>query len=173
MKSLSLKTYSRYYLYKLYGNLRVKEMGRAVEETHHRLYPALLTYAYFTDSNPAWFSGKLRDHLVRMRELNTPKTDDSVTAYLSGSGDMDLVKFCETFRGANMRRDETELKNTYRDALIKLKKQKKLSEYRLCRMAEANPGNFHAFMRGDDSKISVKKLALALERAYEYSPAES
>ena len=168
MKSLSLRTYSRYYLQKRYGSLKVREMAQVAETTHHRLYPALLVYAFFMDSQDDWFSGKLQYHLAKMRQDKTEKTDEAVITYMRNTEDMDLVKFCDTFRGANQRRDETDFKNTYRDALKRLKDEKRLSEYRLCKMAEANPGNFSAFMKGDNSKLSSEKLVLALERAYEY-----
>lgn len=168
MRTLSLKTYSKQYLYRLHGSLKLKEMAAEVNQSNHRLFAPLLAYAYLTGTNRSYFDGLCQSFLQKMDADNIPATDEGVLEFFNSSGNEELVKYCLTFKGTNMRKDENDAKNACRKALLKLKQQKGLTEYRLCRLASANPGNFYAFLhQNDNSKLSLKKCNEAVQKAFE------
>lgn len=166
MKNLSLKTYSKKYLYKLSGSLKVKEMAMQAVTSNHRLFVPLAVYAYFMKYPGSWFSGDCRCLLDSLYEGNIERTDSQMLKFLEQYDHEEVLKFCETFTAENKQRDQNELKNQYRAALIKLKKEKGLTDYQLCKMAGANPGNFHLFLNKNmNSKLSVNKCNAAFVKA--------
>ena len=168
MRTLSLKTYSKQYLYRLHGSLKMKEMAVEVMQSNHRLLAPLLAYAYLAEVKRTYFEGECLMYLQKMDDSNVSKTDDGVVEFFNSSGNEELMKFCLTFQAANQRKDENSAKNNCRKALLKLKEEKGLSEYMLCKLADANPGNFYAFLhQNDNSKLSLKKCNQAVQKAYD------
>ena len=170
MKSLSLKTYARKYLYALSGDhsFQLVRFAADAETTNHRLYAPLVVYAYLTGMDENKFSGRTLETLRWLREACPVGNDGEVVAFLLDCGDEELEKFALTFQGENARRDQNDLKNRYRAALEKLMVEKGLSQYRLCKYAGANPGNFHRFLNmNDNSALSLNKCEMALQKAME------
>lgn len=166
MKNLSLKTYSKKYLYTLSGSLKMKEMAWQAVTSNHRLFVPLAVYAYYMSSPLEWFSGDCRELLNSLYAENVDRSDNSVLKFLKNYPNEEVSKFCKTFEAENKRRDQNELKNRFRSALKKLKAEKNLTDYQLCKMADANPGNFHLFFnKNDNSKLSVEKCNAAFEKA--------
>ena len=166
MKSLSLKTYSKNYLYELSGSLKVKEMAKQAVTTNHRLFVPLAVYAYYMDCPNSWFEGNCRSLLDALHDNVVVPEDDKVLQFLQQYNDEEVLKFCKTFLAENKQRDQTELKNQFRTALKKLQREKSLTDYQLCKMAGANPGNFHLFFnKGMNDKLSVKKCNEAFMKA--------
>ena len=168
MKSLSLKMYARNYMYDLSGDHSFHLVRFAVdaETTNHRLYAPLVVYAFLTDMDESRFSGRTLESLRWLREACPNGDDSDVVNFLLNCEDEELAKFALTFQGENARRDQNDLKNRYRQALIKLMSQKNLTQYRLCKYAGANSGNFHRFMNmNDNSALSLKKCETAFQKA--------
>ena len=84
-------------------------------------------------------------------------SEENVLSYLQNCEDVECKKYCHSFLSENIRRDETE-KNAYRKCIIKIKKQTKLSAYKLCKLANINSGNYDSFFnKGNNNKLSLKK----------------
>lgn len=63
------------------------------------------------------------------------------------------------FLSENMRRDETEKKNTYRKRIINMKEKTKIIAYQLCKLSNVNAGDFDAFFnKGDNNKLFLKNV---------------
>ncbi len=170
MKRISLKTYAKNYMYELSGDhsFKLTRFVQEAETTNHRLYAPLVVYAFLTDMDESKFSGRTLEGLRWLQEKCTEKEDSCVVDVLMNCGDEELSKFVLTFQGENMRRNQDDLKNRYRQALKKLMEQKNLTQYRLCKYAEANAGNFHRFMNmNDNSALSLKKCEMAFQKAME------
>ena len=170
MKSLSLKMYARNYMYELSGDhsFQLVRFAADAETINHRMYAPLVVYAFLTDMDENRFSGRTLESLRWLREACPVGDDSDVVSFLLDCGDEELEKFALTFQGENARRDQNDLKNRYRQALKKLMNQKNLTQYRLCKYAAANPGNFHRFLNmNDNSALSLKKCEMAFQKAVE------
>ena len=170
MKSVSLKTYTRMCLYDLSGDhsFQLVRFAADAETINHRMYAPLVVYAFLTDMDENRFSGRTLESLRWLREACPVGDDSDVVSFLLDCGDEELEKFALTFQGENARRDQNDLKNRYRAVLKKLMTEKGLSQYRLCKYAEANPGNFHRFLNmNDNSALSLKKCEMAFQKAME------
>ena len=167
-KRVSLKTYSKNYLYELSGSLKVKKMAKQAVTTNHRLYAPLAVYAFYMNCPKSWFDGDCRRLLHALHDNVDAPEDDKVLQFLQQYNDEEVSKFCETFLAENKQRDQNELKNQFRTALKKLQREKSLTDYQLCKMAGANPGNFYMFYnKGMNDKLSVEKCNEAFVKAKE------
>ena len=165
MKKLSLKTYSLYTLNNMTqsSSVNVKKMQQAYQN-NHRLYAPLLCYMYLKQSKVKENSDFYVD-LQNLRQLSQSVNEQTALDYLKNSQNEELQKYYHSFDTENKRRDENEMKNRYRKMFKTLQKQLGLTDYRLCKLCNANSGNFNAFYNHDqNNKLSLEKCELLLEQ---------
>ena len=161
MRKLSLKTFSYYYLLRLNknNNFKVNQMLKDVEESNVRLYAPLLAWCYLTKKTvPS--SSRLADDLFHLRVLE-PVNETTFLTYCKTSSNEELNKFTHSYWAENKRREnEVSLKEEYRTFFLLQKEEKHLSSYKLAKMAQAQPANFNAFLKGKLNRLSLQKCEL-------------
>lgn len=165
MKKLSLKTYNIYQLRKLdeTHSLKIKNMLNDVEYTNIRLLAPLATFIYLGNYKDMSVGPKLGAVVKDMFKKYPEVSEENALKYLKNSKDLDLVKYYESFISENMRRDENEIKNKFRKGIKILQKQKRLSNYKICKLANVDVGNFHSFYElNKNDRLSVNKLETIL-----------
>lgn len=161
MKKLSLKTFSYYYLRRLNENhhFKVNQMLQDVENKNVRLYAPLLAWCYLTKKDVSKKS-KLTSDLSSLNAFGQINEYTFLT-YCQTSSNLELQKFVQSFQSENKRREnDKNLKENYRVFFQAQKQEKNLSSYRLAKMAQAQPANFDAFLKGKLNCLSIKKCEL-------------
>lgn len=161
MKKLSLKTYSKYQLIRLdvTHTLKIRKMIYDVEHTNIRLLAPLATYLYLNNYNQETVGPRLAEVLNDMYEKYPNISEANALEYLKNSKNLDLNKYYNSFISENIRRDENDIKDKYRNAIVKFKKQKDISNYKICKLVGIDVGNFHSFyVLNRNEKLSVSKL---------------
>ena len=89
--------------------------------------------------------------------------------YLKNCEDDEISRYYYAYVSENMRRDQNELKNKFRDDIKIYQKRKNLSNYKICKLTNTDPGNFHSFYElNKNDKLSVKKLRTILNVCIKY-----
>lgn len=159
MRKLSLKTYNTYSLKRMsYCHyLSLKKLLTEYETQNSRLLAPLLSWCYLNQKEVN-NNTLLSYHLYMVNQMYPNVSEDNMLLYLQNSQEEECQKYCHSFLSENMRRDETEKKNTYRKRIMNMKEKTKLSAYQLCKLPNVNAGNFDAFFnKGDNNKLSLKK----------------
>lgn len=164
MKKLSLKAYSQHELHKLTmsNSLCVTQMLKDVEKDNVRLYAALLCWVFFNNLEVKEKSC-LNDDLKQLK-LKGTKDEKTVLKYLENSSNVELQKFAQSYKSENKRREGQEMKDRYRVYFLKRQQELKLSDDKLCQLANLNSDNFHAFYRkNQNNKLSMAKCKQLFE----------
>ena len=171
MKKQNLKTFSKAYLKKLTqtpNQFKVNQMLKDVDTTQHRLYAPLLTWCFLTQKRVPTISSLYHELQTLKEELSQNCTEEDLLSFYQQSNNMELIKFVEAYQNENRQRDENELKNNYRDALKKLQKQKHVSDYKMCKLANLQAANFSAFYHHhQNNRLSLQKCKTLLHALYE------
>lgn len=171
MKKQNLKTFSKAYLKKLTqapNQFKVNQMLVDVDTTHHRLYAPLLTWCFLTQKKVPTASSLYHELQALKKAFSDSYTEEALLSFYKQSNNMELIKFVEAYQNENKQRDENELKNNYRDALKKLQKQKSVSDYRMCKLANLQAANFSAFYHhNQNNRLSLRKCKTLLHALYE------
>lgn len=151
------------------NSFNLKKLYNEYQTNNSRLLAPLLCWCYLTKKQIN-DNTLLTYHLEHINQEFPLINEDNLLLYLEDSSDEELQKFKHSFLSENLRRDETEKKNNYRNRFKKLQKKYHLSTYKLCQMANANPGNFNAFYNhNQNDKLSLKKCRDLLWKLKEYS----
>jgi hypothetical protein len=159
MRKLSLKTYSTYSLKRMsyVNSLNLKKLLIEYETQNSRLFVPLLCWCYL-NYKKVENNTNLSYHLKNVYKQYPNINEQNMLSYLKDSNEEELQKYYHSFTSENIRRDESDSKNTYRERILRMKKEKNISSYKLCKMSNTNIGNFYAFLnKGDNNKISLKK----------------
>lgn len=165
MKKLSLKTYNVYQLRKLdeTHSLKIKNMLNDVEYTNIRLLAPLATFIYLGNYKDMSVGPKLGAVVKDMFKKYPEVSEENALKYLKNHKDDEINRYYHSYIAENTRRDETELKNRYRRVIKKTQKQKGLSNYKICKLANIDMGNFHSFYElNRNDRLSVNKLETIL-----------
>ena len=171
MKKLSLKTHNIYSLKKIdeKHSLKIMNMLNDVEYTNPRLLAPLASFIYLGNYRDLSVGPKLSKVVKEMFELYPDISEESALKYFKESNNIDLNKYYESFISENMRRDENELKNKLRNGIRKLKTEKNISNYKICKLSNVDVGNFHSFYElNKNEKLSVSKLENILNMCIKY-----
>lgn len=165
MKKLSLATYNIYELKKIDVNhtLKIKNMLNDVENNNIRLLAPLATFIYLGNHINLQVGPKLCAITSDMFKKYPNISEENALKYLKNSKNIDLNKYYESYISENQRRDENELKNKFRNGIKKLQKEKGISNYKICKLANVDVGNFHSFYElNRNERLSVNKLETIL-----------
>ena len=171
MRKLSLRTYNTYSLKRMSccHSLSLKKLLKEYETQNSRLFAPLLCWCYLNEKDVI-NNTQLSYHLEMLNNMYPQVSEDNLLLYLQNCDDKECQKYYHSFMSENMRRNETEKKNTYRRRIIKKKRELNLSDYQLCKMAKINSGNFDAFFyKQDNNKLSLKKCRELMWVLKEYS----
>ena len=171
MRKLSLRTYNTYSLKRMSccHSLSLKKLLKEYETQNSRLFAPLLCWCYLNEKDVI-NNTQLYYHLEMLNNMYPQVSEDNLLLYLQNCDDKECQKYYHSFMSENMRRNETEKKNTYRRRIIKKKRELNLSDYQLCKMAKINSGNFDAFFyKQDNNKLSLKKCRELMWVLKEYS----
>lgn len=165
MKKLSLKTYNIYQLRRLdeTHSLKIKNMLNDVEYTNIRLLAPLASFIYLGNYRDMSVGPKLSKVVKDMFKKYPEVSEENALKYLKNSKDEELNKYYHSFISENMRRDENELKDRYRRVIKKTQQEKKISNYKICKLAKVDMGNFHSFYElNRNDRLSINKLETIL-----------
>ena len=171
MKKLSLKTYNIYSLKRIDENhsLKIKNMLNDVEYRNPRLLAPLACFLYLGNYSDMSVGPKLSKVVKEMFSLYPNVNEENALEYMKKSDNVELNKYYNSFVSENMRRDENEIKNKLRNGINKIKNEKKISNYRICKLANIDVGNFHSFLElKRNEKLSVKNLENVLNVCIKY-----
>ena len=171
MRKLSLRTYNTYSLKRMSccHSLSLKKLLKEYETQNSRLFAPFLCWCYLNEKDVI-NNTQLSYHLEMLNNMYPQVSEDNLLLYLQNCDDKECQKYYHSFMSENMRRNETEKKNTYRRRIIKKKRELNLSDYQLCKMAKINSGNFDAFFyKQDNNKLSLKKCRELMWVLKEYS----
>ena len=171
MKKLSLKTYNIYSLKRLdeKHTLKIMNMLNDVEYNNPRLLAPLATFIYLSNYKDLSVGPKLSKIVKDMFSKYPNINEDNALKYLKESKNIDLNKYYNSFISENMRRDENDIKNKLRKGIKKLKDEKSMSNYKICKLANIDVGNFHSFIElNRNEKLSVKNLQNVLNICVAY-----
>ena len=171
MRKLSLRTYNTYSLKRMSccHSLSLKKLLKEYETQNSRLFAPLLCWCYLNEKDVN-NNTQLSYHLEMLNNMYPQVSEDNLLLYLQNCDDKECQKYYHSFMSENMRRNETEKKNTYRRRIIKKKRELNLSDYQLCKLAKVNSGNFNAFFyKQDNNKLSLKKCRELMWVLKEYS----
>lgn len=164
MKKLSLKTYSIYELRKLNNDHSLKVLKMLKNNDNPRLLAPIAVYAYLSNiKENNSFNKNTNEILSNMYSEYPDNNENNALRYLQLSHNDELVKFYNSYVSENMRRDEKDIKSKYKKAIYKLQKEKKISNYKVCKLANIDFGNYHSFFQLNNyNRLSVAKLENAL-----------
>lgn len=165
MKKLSLATYNIYELKRLDFDhtLKIKNMLNDVEDSNVRLLAPLATFIYLGNHINLQVGPKLYAVTSDMFKKYPNISEENALKYLKNSQNIDLKKYYESYTSENQRRDENDLKNKFRKGIKKLQKEKNISNYKICKLANVDMGNFHSFYElNKNERLSVNKLEAIL-----------
>lgn len=171
MKKLSLKTYNIYSLKKIDENhtLKIMNMLNDVEYKNPRLLAPLAAFIYLSNYRNLSVGPKLNKVVKDMFNKYPDITEQNALKYLKESDNVDLNKYYSSFVSENMRRDENDIKDKLRSGIRKLKNEKNISNYKICKLANVDVGNFHSFLQlNRNEKMSVKSLQQILNICIKY-----
>lgn len=161
MRKLSLRTYNIYELKKIDINhtLKIKNMLKDVEKRNPRLIAPLATFLYLENHNDISAGPNLEAVLKDMFNKYPKVSEENALKYLKNSKDDEINRYYYAYTSENMRRDQNELKNKFREDIKILQKRKKLTNYKICKLSNTDPGNFHTFYElNRNNRLSVEKL---------------
>ena len=157
MRKLSLRTYNTYSLKRMSycHSLSLKKLLKEYETQNSRLFVPLLCWCYLNEKD---VNNNTQLSLEMLNNMYSQVSEDNILLYLQNCDDEECQKYYHSFMSENMRRNETEKKNTYRRRIINMKEKTKITAYQLCKLAKVNSGNFDAFFyKEDNNKLSLKK----------------
>lgn len=161
MRKLSLRTYNVYELKKIDidHTLKIGKMLDDVENKNPRLLAPLATFIYLGNHINLQVGPRLGAVVNDMFKKYPIVSETNALKYLKNSKDDEINRYYYAYTSENMRRDQNELKNKLRDDIKIYQKRKNLSNYKICKLTETDPGNFHSFYElNRNDKLSVKKL---------------
>ena len=161
MRKLSLLTYSLYELRRIDfdHSLKIMNMLYDAENDNVRLLPPLVTWLYLNDKQKLEMGDNVRKTLDDMYGKYPNISEENALEYLKNSDNEELNKFYKSFVSENLRRDEDYFKNSTRQIIESLQKEKNFSSYKICKLANVDVGNFHAFYKlKKNNRLSSKKL---------------
>ena len=171
MRKLSLRTYNTYSLKRMSccHSLSLKKLLKEYETQNSRLFAPLLCWCYLNEKDVI-NNTQLSYHLEMLNKMYPQVSEDNLLLYLQNCDDKECQKYYHSFMSENMRRNETEKKNTYRRRIIKKKRELNLSDYQLCKLAKVNSGNFNAFFyKQENNKLTLKNCRELMWVFKEYS----
>ena len=171
MRKLSLKTFNIYELKKIDINhtLKIKNMLEDVEKRNPRLIAPLATFLYLGNYKDMSVGPKLEKIVKDMFAKYPVVSEENALEYLKNSKDDEINRYYYAYTSENMRRDQNELKNKLRDDIKIFQKRKNLSNYKICKLTNTDPGNFHAFYElNRNDRMSVNRLRSILNMCIKY-----
>lgn len=166
MKKLSLQTYSLYELRKIDfdHSLKIMNMLYDVEKDNVRLLPPLVTWLYLNDKKKLETGKSVRRILDDMYDKFPNISEENALEYLKNSNNEELNKYYKSYISENLRRDENYFKDNVRELINSFQKEKGFSNYKICKLANVDVGNYHSFIKlNKNDKISLKKLMKIIE----------
>ena len=165
MRKLSLRTYNVYELKKIDidHTLKIGKMLDDVENRNSRLLAPLATFIYLGNYKEMSVGPKLDAVVKDMFKKYPVVSEANALKYLKNSEDDEISRYYYAYVSENMRRDQNELKNKFRDDIKIYQKRKNISNYKICKLTNTDPGNFHSFYElNKNDRLSVKKLRTIL-----------
>lgn len=165
MRKLSLRTYNVYELKKIDidHTLKIMNMLEDVEGRNPRLLAPLATFLYLGNYKEMPVGPRLEKVVQDMFKKYPVVSEANALKYLKNCEDDEISRYYYAYVSENMRRDQNELKNKLRDDIKIYQKRKNLSNYKICKLTNTDPGNFHSFYElNRNDKLSVKKLRAIL-----------
>lgn len=171
MRKLSLQTYSIYELKKIDfdHSLRIMNMLYDAETDNVRLIAPLVTWLYLNNKRNIETGPKVSEILKDAFDKYPDIKEENMLSYLKNSKNNELKKFYLSFISENKRRDEDEFKNKMRNLIKSLKKNKGLSNYRICKLAKVDIGNFHSYFElNKNDRLSKEKIKTIIQVCSNY-----
>ena len=160
-----MKTYCQYRLRSLSNTntLDIKKLQQECETSNIRLFVPLLVHCYINHRNVDSPS-QLSRELEKMQLFNPAMDENEILEYLKNTEDYESVRFVQSFRSSNMRKDKTEMKNLGRRLILQYKNRYSLSYVRLAQMCGAHASNLGYFLKKkDNNRLSSKKINLLID----------
>lgn len=167
MRKLSLLTYSIYELQKIDINhsLKIMNMLCDAEENNIRLQAPLASWIYLNDKKDIKMGPKMKQIIKDMYAKYPTPSQDNALKFLKSYKNKEFNKFYKSYIAENLRRDDNDFKDEMRELIKTLKKEKNISNYKICKLADVDMGNFHSFyeLKKNDklSKEKVKNIVSA------------
>ena len=163
MRELSFLEFLIKYLKELSycGSLSIYNLAREAQEKNPRLYEPLFLYALFSDKIQILLSATKNDSITVDYNMFAVKYDMNRMLISLKDQSTDLpIEYHKVYNSYLVQKNKIEsdnhTKEMMRNRILKLKEQKKISNYRIYKDLNLNPGNMNSFLKtGNTKKISL------------------
>lgn len=170
MRQLSFLGFLTKYLKELSysGSNNIFKLAREAQSNNARIYEPLFLYALFADKVNIFLSAtKNMKQCSEFKGLSRYNKDEMIELLENNSSNIkyEYQKVYNSYLAEkNKVKNDAHTKQLMRNKILKLKSEKKVSNYRIYTDLNLNPGNMNAFLKqGDTNKISLQTARMTID----------